>query len=92
MRQSDSLVFPCNIPEPPPYKYRNIKSSDSDPWNSFVRTPLNLYRGRYINELSPSDSDPCSGYRYIRRDLSDSMYIQDVSDSTLLRYMQRIDS
>lgn len=92
MRQSDSLVFPCNIPDPPRYKYRHIKSSDSDPFNSFIRVPLNLYRGRYIDDLWPSNSDPCSGYRYRRKDLSDSLYIQDASDATLLRHISLIDS
>lgn len=74
MKQSDSLLYPCNLPSPPPYKYRNIKNGD-DTFNTFHRTPLNLYRARYIDSLALSDSDPCSGYRYTRRDLSDSLFI-----------------
>lgn len=74
MKQSDSLLYPCNLPSTPPYKYRNIKNGD-DAFNMFHRTPLNLYRARYIDSLALSDSDPCSGYIYTRRDLSDSLFM-----------------
>lgn len=89
LSDSISIAYPCNIPDPPRFKYRNIKQNQQSKFTQVQRTKLNLYRFRYIDSVQ-SDSDCCSRAQYKLCSDSQSLFIEDIQDDQILEYITQL--